>query len=619
MDSALSKIGKYEIVSTLGRGAMGVVYKAFDPMIGRYVALKTINTGFAHPSEKDASRRFQREAQAAGTLNHPNIVAIYDYNEEADTAFIAMEFVEGRTLGELFKQPHALTLAHIHRIMTSVLAALAYSHDKGVIHRDIKLGNIMVDMAGNIKVMDFGIARVESSELTMTGTILGTPGYMSPEQLVGEVVDQRSDLYSAGIVLYELLTGERAFTGSSFASVIYKVIHNDLSPPSRLKPALPPSLDHLIAKACAKNRENRFQNAEAFSTALDLAMTVEGGIRPPEPYSIPKKPAKRPAGETLFASPPKRIRTLWYIAGALLLAGGMTVLAIVFVPVADQDALDRAEATPGTIFKDCDTCPEMVVLPPGQFSAGQFETDVHGRIHHRPGSVITIGYPLAVGRFEITRAQFAQFARDTGFDESGCSTYDGTWQIDPDTYWAAPGFGQAPNHPVTCASWNDAQAYVAWLNEKTGQQYRLLSAAEWEYAAGAGALPESPTETGTTGACGWGNVSDRTAAEAYPGWETFDCTDGYVYTAPVGSFEANVFGIHDMVGNLFEWVADCWPSDLEQSPLDGQAPTGSDCLYRVLRGGSWFTPPEYVHTAFNNRFDPNYRSNTFGFRVARLP
>ena len=163
-----------------------------------------------------------------------------------------MQYVEGRTLVDMLKQNHRFSLPEIVQILTSVLAALDYSHRMGVIHRDIKPGNIMLDQSGTVKVMDFGIARIESSDLTQTGTILGTPGYMSPEQLLGETVDLRSDLYSAGIVLYELLTGERAFTGSSFASVIYKVIHSDLSPPSRLKPTLPGSLDALVAKACAK-------------------------------------------------------------------------------------------------------------------------------------------------------------------------------------------------------------------------------------------------------------------------------------------------------------------------------------------------------------------------------
>ena len=223
MDANQEKIGKYEIVAPLGKGAMGVVYKAFDPMIKRFVALKTIHLGFIEPPDDDIAQRFSREAQAAGNLNHQNIVGIYEFGEDAGRAFIAMQYVEGQTLVDMLKQKHRFSLADIKLILSSVLSALDYSHRMGVIHRDIKPGNIMLDSTGTVKVMDFGIARIESSELTQTGTIIGTPGYMSPEQLQGEPIDLRSDIYSAGIVLYEMLTGERAFTGSSFASVIYKV------------------------------------------------------------------------------------------------------------------------------------------------------------------------------------------------------------------------------------------------------------------------------------------------------------------------------------------------------------------------------------------------------------
>jgi len=217
MEATPQKIGKYDVIDPLGQGAMGVVYKAFDPLIKRFVALKTIQPGFMTPQDDDSSMRFQREAQAAGKLTHPNIVAIYEYGEDQGRAFIAMEYVEGRTLGDLFKQGHHFNLTDIHKVLSGVLSALNYSHGMGVIHRDIKPGNIMLDEAGTVKVMDFGVAHLQSSDMTMTGTILGTPGYMSPEQLLGEPVDPRSDLYSTGIVLYELLVGERAFTGSTFS------------------------------------------------------------------------------------------------------------------------------------------------------------------------------------------------------------------------------------------------------------------------------------------------------------------------------------------------------------------------------------------------------------------
>ena len=421
MEASQKKIGKYDIVAPLGKGAMGVVYKAFDPMIRRFVALKTIHLGFTEPPDDDIAQRFQREAQAAGNLNHQNIVGIYEYGEDAGRAFIAMQYVEGRTLVDLLKQKHPFTLADIQLILTSVLSALDYSHRMGVIHRDIKPGNIMLDNTGTVKVMDFGIARIESSDLTRTGTILGTPGYMSPEQLLGEAIDLRSDLYSAGIVLFELLTGERAFIGSSFASVIYKVIHSDLAPPSRLKPSVPGSLDALVAKACAKRAEDRYQSASNFLTALNQALATRGadqrvaGQSPAQPDSQREKIASSDVHKA------QRGRQ-WVIPATLLAAVAGLALAVWFLLPAHRESIQTAAGLPGTVFKDCETCPEMVVIPAGQFIQGSLATEKDREANEGHGQLVAIDYALAVSRYEITRAEFARFAADTGHEGIGCNT-----------------------------------------------------------------------------------------------------------------------------------------------------------------------------------------------------
>ena len=620
MEAKLQKIGKYDIVAPLGQGAMGVVYKAFDPMIKRFVALKTINLGFTEPPGDDTAQRFHREAQAAGNLNHQNIVGIYEYGEDAGRAFIAMQYVEGQTLGDLFKQNHRFALADIQLILTSVLAALDYSHGMGVIHRDIKPGNIMLDNTGTVKVMDFGIARIESSDLTQTGTILGTPGYMSPEQLLGETIDLRSDLYSAGIVLYELLTGERAFSGSTFASVIYKVIHSDLSPPSRLKPTVPDSLDALVAKAYAKKAEDRYQTAGEFSAALAHAFATrarteaqaDAGLTPAKPD--PQR--ERTPSTTVHAAQGRR---KWFAAATLLAVAAGIALAIWFVLPFIREGEQTAAVLPGTVFRDCDTCPEMIFIPAGQFIQGSLVSDKDREANEGPRRSVAIDYALSVSRYEITKTEFARFAAATGHEGAGCNTYDGSWEMDDGRSWRSPGFEQDETHPVTCISWNDAQSYVRWLADKTGRDYRLLSASEWEYAARAGIAHNSADMADPARACESANVADRSAGATYPGWEIFDCQDHFVHTAPVGSFQANAFGIHDMIGNVFEWVTDCWNDNYEKSPSDGAAWVNGDCGRRVLRGGSWFTPPEYARAAFRNRFDPDYRSSSFGFRVARLP
>jgi len=613
MESTPKKIGKYDIVAPLGKGAMGVVYQGFDPMIRRYVALKTIQLGFAEPADEDIVQRFHREAQAAGNLSHPNIVSVYEYGEDAGRAFIAMEYVEGQTLAELLKIKHPFALADIQTIIAGVLSALEYSHRMGIIHRDVKPGNIMIDNAGAVKVMDFGIARVESSTLTRTGTILGTPGYMSPEQLLGEAVDLRSDIYSAGVVLYEILTGERAFTGSSFASVIYKVIHNELAPPSGLKPTLPASLDALVSKACAKRAQDRFQSADDFSTAMEKALiSREEGRRPtvPGPNDASTLAAPTPAASRTRSF----IKPLGVAAGVVMV--GLAMAAWFFLsttPAPEPLALPQ----PGSTFRDCATCPEMVVLPAGEFLQGAPAANIQREANEGPRRVVAVDYPLAVSRFEITRAEFARFAEETGHEGAGCYTYDGSWDLDQHLSWQSPGFVQDDTHPATCISWNDAQAFTRWLSEASGRNYRLLSASEWEYAAQAGRTPAAGVAAGGTKLCQSANVADRSAEETFPGWAVFDCQDGHVYTASVGSYPANPYGVHDMFGNVFEWVADCWNDTYANAPQDGSAWTEGNCNLRVLRGGSWYTAPGYVRISFRNRFDADYRSSSFGFRVAR--
>ena len=273
------KLGKYEVRRELGQGAMGVVYEGFDPMIARRVALKTVRRDQLDRIEvEEILARFKREAQAAGRLTHPNIVGIYEYGEEpaptgdaaGGTAFIAMEFVEGRELKDYFDAEERFPMAEIVRIMGQLLDALDYSHKNGVVHRDIKPSNIILLKDGTVKVADFGIARIESSNLTQAGSVLGTPSYMSPEQFMGQTVDGRSDLFSAGVILYQFLTGEKPFTGA-LTTIMHKVLKEEPAAPSELNVQVPRPLDALIRKALAKRPDERFQNGREFAIALKMA------------------------------------------------------------------------------------------------------------------------------------------------------------------------------------------------------------------------------------------------------------------------------------------------------------------------------------------------------------
>jgi len=269
------QIGKYRLDAILGRGAMGVVYRAFDPLIERTLALKTVQHRLGDPEQaQELLRRFRTEAQAAGRLMHPNIVAVHEYGEASDLAYIAMEFVDGRPLSELVGQ-EPCPLPQMLAWMRDLLAALAYSHAHGVVHRDIKPANLLVTRDGRIKVGDFGIARIDSSTLTQTGAMLGTPSYMSPEQFRGEAIDSRSDLYSAGVVLYQLLTGQRPFSGST-AAVMQQVLTQAPAPPSRLNARLPGALDEVVLRALSKAPEARFGGAAEFLQALEAAAAVPG-------------------------------------------------------------------------------------------------------------------------------------------------------------------------------------------------------------------------------------------------------------------------------------------------------------------------------------------------------
>jgi serine/threonine protein kinase len=310
----ISQLGKYEIRRELARGAMGVVYEGYDPQIKRRVALKTIR-----PDQLEGERtadmlaRFRREAQAAGRLNHPNIVAIYDFDEDAGTSFIAMEFVDGRELKECFAANERFRMSDIERIMTALLDALDYSHRQGVVHRDIKPANIFLLADGSVKVADFGIAHIEASNLTQVGTVVGTPNYMSPEQIMGLPVDGRTDLFAAGVILYQFLTGERPFAGST-TTTMQKVLKEEPLPPSTLNVQLPDAIDAVVRKTLAKRPDDRFQSAREFSSALRAALRTSEPVAHDPDTTVPNLAVKaatmaQAAKPETQASPPTAPRT----------------------------------------------------------------------------------------------------------------------------------------------------------------------------------------------------------------------------------------------------------------------------------------------------------------------
>lgn len=369
MNTNPNKLGRYQILSELGRGAMGVVYKAHDPVIERDVAVKAIQLAFQVSAEEKQVylNRFYREAKAAGKLNHPNIVTIYDVDEDKETGtpFIVMEFLEGTTLQEIINDGILLPVHNVKEIIMQIADALQYAHRQGVVHRDVKSANIILVEGMKAKIMDFGIARLSTSDLTKSGQFIGTPNYMSPEQIDGKaMVDGRSDLFALGVIFYLLLTGERPFSGDSFTSISYKIVHVEPIPPRTVNPAVPEAYNRILARLMAKDPAKRYASGaeliddlkrlngspDAEVKAEDLPIEEPTIMNSPEP--VDALPGNADIGREGIATrqtvtiPGQRIPRLALFAGVFLLVGTLIVVgSFLLRPSAPQAAPSVAPAT----------------------------------------------------------------------------------------------------------------------------------------------------------------------------------------------------------------------------------------------------------------------------------
>jgi serine/threonine-protein kinase len=304
-EAKLETLGRYRILDVIGRGAMGIVYKAVDPAIDRVVAIKTIDSSLNKEDLEEYEARFQQEIKAAGRFSHPNVVTIYDVGRTEHVAYMAMEFLKGRELKDLLAEGQRPNVEVTVELMVQVADGLSYAHEHEIIHRDIKPSNIMVINLPNgvlAKITDFGIARMAGSALkTQTGVVLGSPRYMSPEQVVGKVIDHRSDVFSLGVVLYETLTGVAPFEGDNPNAIMYATCNTNPAPPSALNPATPAMLDLIVAKALAKNVDERYQTMREFAADLRRIGRQLLGLTGERPaLSMPMQAPERPAS----AGPP---------------------------------------------------------------------------------------------------------------------------------------------------------------------------------------------------------------------------------------------------------------------------------------------------------------------------
>ena len=361
----MDRIGRYKVVRELGRGAMGVVYHAIDPNIGRPVAIKTIQLGERRtPEEQERLReRLFREARSAGILSHPGIVTVYDVEQQDNLAYIAMEYVDGPTLDQWLSEQQSIPADWMFSILAQVANALDYAHGKGIVHRDIKPANIMLAGDGTAKIADFGIAKINASEqFTMTGSIVGTPHYMSPEQVQGQAVDGRSDQFSLAVMTYEMLTGEKPYTGEHLTTVVYKIVAEDPVAPHRLNPTLSGPIELALRKAMSKKPDGRYRTCREFTDALEKACagtkgwkTMPRGGSSNEPTAIdkPKPPGAMPPARhplrtesvTAERAVRRRMGFIPFLLAILLVAGIIALVALEYPAWTSHKGLGQSDKT----------------------------------------------------------------------------------------------------------------------------------------------------------------------------------------------------------------------------------------------------------------------------------
>jgi formylglycine-generating enzyme required for sulfatase activity/tRNA A-37 threonylcarbamoyl transferase component Bud32 len=646
--------GRYRVDGTIGRGGMAVVYKAIDTRLETEVAVKVIATENLPPKMLErALKRFEREAKALARLNHPNIVKVMDYGEHEGQPYLIMPYLSGGTLKAKLGKP--MPWADVVELILPVAEALRYAHSEHMIHRDVKPSNIILTRGGYPMLTDFGIAKLldleDTVDLTGTSAAMGTPEYMAPEQARAKSVDQRADIYSLGIVLYEMATGRKPFTANTPIDVLIKQATEPLPSPKKFVPDLPDYAEAILLKALTKKPEHRYQTMDEMYTALKGVGQI-ANLSPVAPKPRPRKEQTATIAEPLLHEPTismeqphARSKLPWLALGgaalgiALLcvlfgwaLSGGVANLfpthtpSATFTPPVTSTSIatstPRITPTPvlgvGSTWISPKDGMTMLYIPAGDFSMGSND----GSDDEKPVHTVYLD-AYWIDQTEVTNDMFAEFVSDTAYEtdaeKSGSSwTYqNGSWDQVNGANWNHPrgpgsnlsGLG---NHPVVHVSWNDAKAYCEWRGDGT----RLPTEAEWEKAAG------------------WDD--DRREQRVYPWGDAFDGSrlnfcdkncpaswadktvdDGYEFTAPIGSYPlgASFYDLLDMAGNVWEWVSDWY----DAYPGNTVSNDSYGTKYRVLRGGSWDLYEDFVRSSNRDRADPFYANDLVGFRCSRSP
>ncbi len=637
-----SRIGQYHIIEQIGRGGMATVYKAFQPSLDRYVAIKVLASDLV--GSADFVVRFEREARAAARLRHRNILTVFEYGRQGDLFYLVTEYVSGGTLAGRMGWP--LDLTYAVNVVSQVGDALAYAHSQGLIHRDVKPGNILMVDENWPLLADFGLVKIvgDSRHVTASGASVGTPQYMSPEQAQGYTVDQRSDIYSLGAVLYESVAGRPPFGTDSPVAVILRHINEPVTPPHLLRSDLPPALGRVIAKALAKSPRDRYQHMEEFLADLRMAHPLPTGRNP----VLRHGPRAIPAGPSTLLSAQSRRRfslRTYALGGVALLvmvmvafmlfkvalalrqaraSGPQAVLATQTAassPVPQEPSLVASSVASPAAATEVPASPvppvpqvvesrlweadgaEMVLVPAGDFVMGSEELGDD----EAPAHQVHLD-AFWIDRHEVSNERFARFVAATGYrtqaeERGGGWVWEGTrWEDVEGSDWRHPRGPDSTiegrmDHPVVLVSWDDADAYCRWAGK------RLPSEAQWEKAA------RGVATDGSGQRYPWGDAFDSARANTRE--------SGRGDTAPVGSFSPqgdSPCGASDMAGNVWEWVADWYGSDYYAQSPSANPPGPATGTSKVLRGGSWPFDEVYARIAFRYNVKPDYTYDFAGFR-----
>ncbi len=668
MDLSDTTLGQYHVIEQIGRGGMATVYKASQPALDRYVAVKVLV-----PDRVETSfiARFEREARAIAKLRHRNILTIFDYGHQGDLFYLVMEYVRGGTLKERLGWPQDLTYAV--NIISQVGDALAHAHRQGgMIHRDVKPANVLMVEEDWPLLSDFGLAKMleESLQLTTSGASIGTPQYMSPEQAQGLSADRRSDIYSLGVVLYEMVTGRPPFGTDSPMAIILRHINESPTPPRALRSDLPEEMERVILKALAKSPDDRYQEMGEFLADLREACPLPARhnvVRQSSGQAIYKKPSASSDLSTPSISPirPRRRSSPWArLAIGVLLLLALTLTLLIFKdsialsvpalvdmvaqapspslatglsatpnpsptpspslapspsPTSSPSPIPSPSVAPSPTAAPTATPPqpiearvweadgaEMVFVPAGEFTMGSEELGDDERPVHR-----VYLDDFWVDQYEVTNGRFTRFVAETGYQTDaeklgwGWVWTGSEWEEVQGADWRHP---RGPDSSIE-GKVNYPVTLVSWNDADAYCRWagkRLPNEAQWEKAARG---PTSDSEQGRRYA--WGDEFDSARANTKEAE-----LDG---VTPVGSFSPqgdSPYGASDMMGNVGEWVAD-WYGDnyYSQAPLINP-PGPAAGTHKVLRGGSWLFNEVYARTAFRHNIRPDYTYDFAGFRCS---